>query len=85
MLPVCLLSFDFVRIPSPHRQITRFIVKHTPQWAMLRIERRQFTHRPQVAFLPAAEGKGTVKTAPQPSLSIKGPEETEKSNTSQAV
>ncbi|KAK5796888.1 hypothetical protein F5H01DRAFT_401385 [Linnemannia elongata] len=49
----------------------RYIMKHTPTWVMLKLERRQFTNRPQAAFLPAAEDKGIVEAAPQPSLSIK--------------
>ncbi|KAF9121358.1 hypothetical protein BGX30_002625, partial [Mortierella sp. GBA39] len=66
-------------------KVTRYLVRHVPPWVMLRIERRQFTQRPQAAFLPAADDKGTVKTAPQPSLSIKAPEETEESKATQAV
>ncbi|KAK5801530.1 hypothetical protein F5H01DRAFT_384096 [Linnemannia elongata] len=66
-------------------KVTRFFVKHTPPWVMLQVERRQNTHRPQAAFLPAADDKGTVKTTPQPSLSIKTPEETEKSKTTEVV
>ncbi|KAF9537001.1 hypothetical protein EC957_009053 [Mortierella hygrophila] len=66
-------------------KITRYLVKHTPPWVMHKIERRQFIQRPQAAFLPPAEDKGTAKTAPQPSLSIKAPEETEESKTTQAV
>ncbi|KAF9306545.1 hypothetical protein BGZ91_008551 [Linnemannia elongata] len=66
-------------------KVTRFFVKHTPPWVMLKVERRQLIHRPQAAFLPAAEDKGTVKAAPQPSLSIKAPEDTETSKSTQAV
>ncbi|KAG9071681.1 hypothetical protein KI688_005894 [Linnemannia hyalina] len=66
-------------------KVTRYFVKHAPLWLMQKIERRQFTQRSQAAFLPAAEDKGIVKTAPQPSLSIKAPEETEESKTTQAV
>ncbi|KAF9532136.1 hypothetical protein EC957_002543, partial [Mortierella hygrophila] len=47
-------------------KVTRYLVRHVPPWVMLKIERRTNSHRPQVAFLPAAEDKGTVKTAPQP-------------------
>ncbi|KAK5796920.1 hypothetical protein F5H01DRAFT_385352 [Linnemannia elongata] len=70
---------------STSSKITRFLVKHTPQWVMLRIERRQFTHRPQVAFLPLVEDRGYVKAAPQSSLAIKTPDETERSTIIQAV
>ncbi|KAF9303818.1 hypothetical protein BGZ91_009043 [Linnemannia elongata] len=66
-------------------KVTRYIMKHTPTWVMLKLERRQFTNRPQAAFLPAAEDKGIVEAAPQPSLSIKTPEETEPSKTTQVV
>lgn len=41
---------------------------------MLKVERRQFIHRPQVAFLPLHEDKGTVATAPQASLAVKAPQ-----------
>ncbi|KAF9110326.1 hypothetical protein BGX30_008018 [Mortierella sp. GBA39] len=70
---------------SVSSKVTRYIMRHTPLWVMHKIERRQNTHRPQAAFLPAAVDNGTVKTVPQPSLSIKAPEETEKSKTAQAV
>ncbi|OAQ22603.1 FAD/NAD(P)-binding domain-containing protein [Linnemannia elongata AG-77] len=70
---------------STSSKITRFLVKHTPQWVMLKIERRQFTHRPQVAFLPLVEDRGYVKAAPQSSLAIKTPDETESSTIIQAV
>ncbi|KAK5796987.1 hypothetical protein F5H01DRAFT_127361 [Linnemannia elongata] len=66
-------------------KVTRYIMKHTPTWVMLKLERRQFTNRPQAAFLPAAEDKGIVEAAPQPSLSIKTPEETEQSKSTQVV
>jgi hypothetical protein len=52
---------------------------------MRRLERRQFTHRPQVSFLPLAEDNGTVKTAPQPSLAIKTPVEAENPTVTQIV
>ncbi|KAG9071660.1 hypothetical protein KI688_005873 [Linnemannia hyalina] len=70
---------------SVSSKVTRYLVKHTPPWVMHKFERRQFIQRPQAAFLPPAEDKGTVKTAPQPSLSIKAPEETEQSKATQAV
>lgn len=66
-------------------KIIRYILKHTPSWMMRQIERRQFTHRPQVAFLPLVEDKGYVKAAPQPSLAIKTPVETESSTVTQVV
>ncbi|KAK5796886.1 hypothetical protein F5H01DRAFT_373629 [Linnemannia elongata] len=70
---------------SVSSKATRYIVKNMPAWVVRKFERRQFTNRPQAAFLPAAEDKGTIKTAPQPSLSIKAPEETEPSKTTQVV
>ncbi|KAF9145265.1 hypothetical protein BG015_011952 [Linnemannia schmuckeri] len=70
---------------STSSRITRYILKHTPSWAMRRLERRQFTHRPQAAFLPAVEDKGSVKTAPQPSLTIKTPVEAQQPTLTQAV
>lgn len=41
---------------------------------MQQIERRQFTHRPQVSFLPFVEDNGTAKAEPQASLAIKAPQ-----------
>ncbi|KAF9120612.1 hypothetical protein BGX30_003080, partial [Mortierella sp. GBA39] len=69
---------------STSSNITRFLVKHTPQWVMLKIEWRQFIHRPQVAFLPLHEYKGSVSTTPQASLAIKIPVEAESSTMTQA-
>ncbi|KAG9071668.1 hypothetical protein KI688_005881 [Linnemannia hyalina] len=70
---------------SVSSKVTRYFVKNTPPWVMHKVERRQNTHRPQAAFLPPAEDKGIVRPAPQPSLSIKAPEETEESKATQIV
>ncbi|KAF9115771.1 hypothetical protein BGX30_006173 [Mortierella sp. GBA39] len=70
---------------SVSSKVTRYIMRYTPLWVMHKAARRQNTNRPQAAFLPAAEDKGIVRPAPQPSLSIKAPEETDESKTTQAV
>ncbi|KAG0273713.1 hypothetical protein BGZ95_010487 [Linnemannia exigua] len=55
--------------------IARTIMRNIPGWLMRRIETRQFCHRPQVAFLPLVEDKGTFPPAHQPSLSVNAPQE----------
>ncbi|KAG0276777.1 hypothetical protein BGZ96_003143 [Linnemannia gamsii] len=70
---------------STSSKITRYILKHMPPSAMRLMERRQFTHRPQASFLPLAEDNGTVKPAPQPSLTIKTPVAAVNPTTTQAV
>ncbi|KAF9148938.1 hypothetical protein BG015_009303, partial [Linnemannia schmuckeri] len=56
-------------------KITRTIIKRVPTWLMRKMESQQYCHRPQVAFLPPAEDKGTFRPGPQPSLSVKAPQE----------
>ncbi|KAK3817829.1 MAG: hypothetical protein J3R72DRAFT_480147 [Linnemannia gamsii] len=46
---------------------------------------RSSSYRPQVAFLPYVEDTGRVKPAPQPSLSVKAPVESENTDTTQAL
>ncbi|KAK3817832.1 MAG: hypothetical protein J3R72DRAFT_480149 [Linnemannia gamsii] len=60
---------------------SRFFAKHMPAWLFQRIQVRSSSYRPQVAFLPYVEDTGRVKPAPQPSLSVKAPVESEKTTT----
>ncbi|KAK3805212.1 MAG: hypothetical protein JOS17DRAFT_808613 [Linnemannia elongata] len=56
-------------------RITRAIIKRLPTWLMRKMESQQYCHRPQVAFLPLVEDKGTFRPGPQPSLAVKAPQE----------
>ncbi|KAG0204211.1 hypothetical protein BGX33_008653 [Mortierella sp. NVP41] len=56
----------------------RFCAKHMPAWVMRRVQVRMAINRPQVAFLPRADDTGTIRPAPQPSLSAKAPEADDK-------
>ncbi|KAF9537004.1 hypothetical protein EC957_009056 [Mortierella hygrophila] len=78
-------TFKTMAGQSVSSKITRYLMKYTPSWVMDSVARRQNTNRPQAAFLPPAEDKGIVRPAPQPSLSIKAPEETEESKRTQAM
>ncbi|KAI1321059.1 hypothetical protein EDD11_008640 [Mortierella claussenii] len=49
-------------------RIARFVSRHMPRWLWVMALRRMASNRPQVAFLPRIEDKGTVKPAYQPSL-----------------
>ncbi|KAF9545269.1 hypothetical protein EC957_011142 [Mortierella hygrophila] len=60
---------------SMSSKITRAIIKRVPAWLMRKMESQQYCHRPQVAFLPLVEDKGTFRPSPQPSLAIKAPQE----------
>ncbi|KAG0367411.1 hypothetical protein BGX24_003232, partial [Mortierella sp. AD032] len=64
---------------------SRFFAKHMPAWLFQRIQARSSSYRPQVAFLPYVEDTGRVKPAPQPSLSVKAPVESEKTTTTHAL
>ncbi|KAG0204212.1 hypothetical protein BGX33_008654 [Mortierella sp. NVP41] len=59
-------------------KVVRFCAKHMPAWVMRRAQVRMAINRPQVAFLPRADDTGTVRPAPQPSLSAKAPEADDK-------
>ncbi|KAF9281394.1 hypothetical protein BGZ88_011634 [Linnemannia elongata] len=60
---------------SMSSKFTRAIVKRIPAWFMRRMGIQQCRHRPQVAFLPLVEDKGTFRPGPQPSLAVKAPQE----------
>ncbi|KAG9063199.1 hypothetical protein KI688_004800 [Linnemannia hyalina] len=60
---------------SMSSMITRAIIKRVPAWLMRKMESQQYCHRPQVAFLPLVEDKGTFRPSPQPSLAVKAPQE----------
>ncbi|KAF9120050.1 hypothetical protein BGW39_011704 [Mortierella sp. 14UC] len=66
-------------------KITRFVVKNMPAWLFQRVQAQACSNRPQVAFLPLVENTGRVPPAYQPSLHVKAPVETEKTNTTQAL
>ncbi|KAF9140911.1 hypothetical protein BG015_001469, partial [Linnemannia schmuckeri] len=60
---------------SMSSKITRTIIKRVPTWLMRKMASQQYCHRPQVAFLPLIEDKGSFRPAHQPSLSVKAPQE----------
>ncbi|KAF9103088.1 hypothetical protein BGX30_009226, partial [Mortierella sp. GBA39] len=60
---------------SMSSKFTRTIIKRIPPWLMRKMESQQYCHRPQIAFLPLVEDKGTFRPSPQPSLAIKAPQE----------
>ncbi|KAK5802012.1 hypothetical protein F5H01DRAFT_81527 [Linnemannia elongata] len=60
---------------SMSSKFTRAIIKRIPAWFMRRMGIQQCRHRPQVAFLPLVEDKGTFRPGPQPSLAVKAPQE----------
>ncbi|KAK3817834.1 MAG: hypothetical protein J3R72DRAFT_529484 [Linnemannia gamsii] len=66
---------------STASKCSRYAVKHIPAWLFKRIQAKAFSYRPQVAFLPFVEDTGRVKRAPQASLYVKAPVETEKAST----
>jgi len=45
------------------------MIRNLPKWIWLMTLRKLASNRPQVAFLPLVEDKGSVKPVSQPSLS----------------
>ncbi|KAH7056286.1 hypothetical protein BKA57DRAFT_489103 [Linnemannia elongata] len=52
-------------------KLVRFSAKYMPLWIQKKIIIQMNINRPQACFLPRAEDNGTVRPAPQPSLSCK--------------
>ncbi|KAG0061160.1 hypothetical protein BGZ90_003690, partial [Linnemannia elongata] len=48
--------------------ISRFVIKHIPNWLWRMSLAKISANRPQVSFLPLVKDIGTVKSAHQPSL-----------------
>lgn len=48
--------------------MARTLLGGLPKWMKEKYANTAIVCRPQVSFLPLVEDKGTVKTAPQPSL-----------------
>ncbi|KAG0334888.1 hypothetical protein BG004_000232 [Podila humilis] len=48
--------------------LIKFVYRHMPDWLMRTILKKSVLIRPQVAFLPLVEDKGTVPCIPQPSF-----------------
>jgi hypothetical protein len=73
----------FILIICPQKKksfaskFSRFCAKHIPTWLFDKIQAKAFAYRPQAAFLPLVKDTGRVKTAPQPSLYIKAPVESD--------
>ncbi|KAF9120047.1 hypothetical protein BGW39_011701, partial [Mortierella sp. 14UC] len=64
---------------------SRYCAKHIPTWLFDKIQAKAFSYRPQIAFLPLVKDTSRVKPAPQPSLYIKAPVESEKPTKTQAL
>jgi hypothetical protein len=48
--------------------MARALLGGLPKWMKEKYAHNTITCRPQVSFLPLVEDKGSIKTAPQPSL-----------------
>ncbi|KAF9154194.1 hypothetical protein BG015_001651 [Linnemannia schmuckeri] len=66
-------------------KLTRYMSKHIPTWVFHRIQVQSTSYRPQAAFLPLIEDKGSYKPFDQPSLSVKAPVEVESKASTSAV
>ncbi|KAG0202465.1 hypothetical protein BGX33_009701 [Mortierella sp. NVP41] len=82
-LPWVQEAFDFSKVfrvmtsKSIMGKLVRVIAKHMPLWMQRRGTNRMSLNRPQVAFLPRYDDIGTLRPAPQPSLNLKAPTETQ--------
>ncbi|KAF9126825.1 hypothetical protein BGW39_006329 [Mortierella sp. 14UC] len=56
-------------------KVVRFCTKHLPIWLQRQAMIKMAVNRPQIAFLPRSEDKGSVKPAAQPSLNCVAPKE----------
>ncbi|KAF9128796.1 hypothetical protein BGW39_004754 [Mortierella sp. 14UC] len=54
-------------------KLTRTVMKHMPKWLQAEVEKRLFSNRPQVSFLPRDETEVIMEPVPQPSLHAKRP------------
>ncbi|KAF9338489.1 hypothetical protein BGZ91_008709 [Linnemannia elongata] len=72
--PYALAAFDHARNMSNlsdkdlKAAISRFVIKHIPNWLWRMSLAKISANRPQVSFLPLVKDIGTVKSAHQPSL-----------------
>lgn len=51
-----------------------------PQWVFQQGQKRTTSNRPQCAFLDLIEDNGSVRPAHQPSLAVKTPKDTTRTN-----
>ncbi|KAF9333321.1 hypothetical protein BG006_003770 [Podila minutissima] len=61
-------SLGHIRASSCQGKMARALLGGLPKWMKEKYANTTIVCRPQVSFLPLVEDKGTIKTAPQPSL-----------------
>ncbi|KAF9904123.1 hypothetical protein EC991_003000 [Linnemannia zychae] len=78
--------FELVQAAYESSKVFRTMVgQHVPAWLFDKIQAKSCGYRPQVAFLPLVQESGRRKAAPQPSLYIKAPTESDIPTETQAL